>query len=163
MPAMPNTIIKHKGFMDFPLLVKTIRDWFIDEDYTFFETKHKYKKDQTGAEYEIEFKSRRNINEYVGYIFTIVLRAWAVRQVEIAKDGHKTKTYEGRVHIDIMPSYELDWQKRFGGNKFLQGLQDFYHKYIIYRDINDKWEDELLLKSVQLSRTIKETFGHEGT
>lgn len=159
---MPNTIVKHKGLMNFPKVIESVRSWLVDEGYTVDEAKHKVKKDPAGSEYEIEFAADRKINEYVKYYFKVVIRAWGVRTVEITKEGQKTKTFDGRVHVEVFPQYELDWQGRFGGSKFLQGLQDFYHKYIIYRDINDEWEDNLLLKSVQLIRSIREVFGHEG-
>jgi len=162
MPGMPNTIIKHKGLMNFPKVIETIREWLQNEDFTVDETKHKVKKDSAGSEYELEFSGDRKINEYVKYSFKVVIRAWGVKQVEITKEGQKTKTYDGRVHIDVIPSYELDWQKRFGGNKFIQSLQKFYETYIIYRDINDQWEDDLLLKSVELVRAVREVLGHEG-
>lgn len=159
---MPNTIVKHKGYMNYPKLLRTIHNWFTNEEYKFYETKHKYTGGGEGK-YEIEFKGERKINEYVKYHMMIVVRTWEVKQVEVVKEGHKTKTYYGRVHINIIPAYDLDWQGRFGGNRFLQELQKFYHTYIIYRDINDRWEDELMLKSVQFARVIKEEFGHEGS
>ncbi|MBI4016882.1 MAG: hypothetical protein HY363_04270 [Candidatus Aenigmarchaeota archaeon] len=158
---MPNTIVKHKGLMDFPKLIETARSWLVDEGYTVDEVKHKVKKDSAGSEYEIELAAERKINEYVKYYFKLTIRAWGVRSIEVTKEGKKTKTFDGRVHLEVSPQYELDWQGRFGGSKFLQGLQDFYHKYIIYRDINDQWEDDLLLKGMQLVRTLKEVFGHE--
>lgn len=159
---MPQTIIKHKGYMDFQKLNKTIYTWFTNEDYRSHEKKHKYKGGGE-AEYEIEFTGERKINEYVKFYLEVIIRAWEVKHVELTKEGQKIKTQYGRVHIIVKPSYDLDWQKRFKGNTFLQELQKFYHKYIIYKDINDKWEDALLFKSINLTRTIKEVFGHEGT
>lgn len=158
---LPNTIIRHKGTMDYPLVIKTIRTWYDDEDYIVDEPTHKAKKSSDGSEYEIDFITKRRINEYIQYYLNVQVKAWEVKEIEIIKDGKKTKTWTGRINIDIMPSYDLDWQKRFGNNKFLQALQQFFHKYIIYRDINDKWEDDLMFKVVQLARTIREVLGHD--
>ena len=161
MPALPQTLIKHKGYVQFPKLLKTISGWFSREGYKSHETKHKYKGGGE-AEYEVDFKGEKKINEYVRYKIDVSIRAWEVKQVELTQEGQKIKTQYGRIHVAVSPSYDLDWQGRFGGNKFLQELQNFFHKYIIYRDINDKWVDDLLFKSIHLARNIKEEFGHEG-
>ena len=71
------------------------------------------------------------------------------------------KMNQGRLAVEINPSYELDYNKRFGGNKFLQALQDFMHKYLIKKTISDVWEDELGMHQSDIVGAIKEVLGQE--
>ena len=106
-------------------------------------------------------KGDRKVNEYVKEIIEVAIRVWEMKDIEIIKDGQKIKTNEGKIAIEIGGNLSLDWQKRFKGNKFLQNLQDFFHKFIIRKDIGDQWEDNLLFKVMELTKLIQEKIGHE--
>jgi len=151
------TNIKHKGYIDMASMNRAIRGWFLSEYYRFIESKHKYK----AAEREIEMTASRKLNEYVKYKIDVRIRAWDLRDVEIIQNGQKIKTQEGKVSIDIVGTMELDWMKRFGGNRFLQALQDFYHKFIIKREIGIVWIDHLDKKIAALRTVIQQQLGFE--
>jgi len=51
---------------------------------------------------------------------------------------------------------EMDFQRRFPNSPFYRGLQDFYHKYIMRKDIENYWEDELYYHTLKLHQKIKE-------
>jgi len=74
----------------------------------------------------------------------------------LIKDGKKIKADSGRIAIDIDGELTLDYQGRFGGSKAMQTLQDFYHRYIIRQDIGDYWEDEIVIRMVNLGKLIRE-------
>lgn len=157
---LPLTYVKWRGLFNYSELLQAIKSWFKSYDYHFEEPTHKWKTGD-GYEAEIKFKGNRKVNEYVKYYLEVFLRTWDMKEVEVVKDGQKFKMYDGKVAIEISGKVEFDWQKRFGGNKFLQHLQDFFHKFIIRQDINEKWEDELLFKMMNLTKVIKEKLGHE--
>jgi hypothetical protein len=155
--SMPLMFLKHRGTFNLSELMKAIQEWFVDNGYKFHAPKYKMKADE--AEYEII--AERDITEYVR--FRILLHIWVreMREVELVQDGEKKKMNSGMINLDVGGEYELDYQKRFGGNKFFQWLQDFYHKYVIRQTISDVWEDDLFLKMVQLMGLIKNKLGIE--
>ena len=157
---IPTMNVKLKGIFNFAVVMQSIKDWFDDNSYKFEEPTHKWKTGD-GIEIDIKIKGDRKINEYVKENIELSVRTWDMKEIEIIKDGQKTKTNEGRIAIEIGGKLNLDWQKRFSGNKFLQNLQDFFHKFIIRKDIGDQWEDNLLFKIIELTKTIQEKIGHE--
>ncbi len=159
--GMPAMNVKFRGIFNFSEVMQSIKNWFKSYDYEFAEPTHKWKVPSEGVEAEIKMSGDRKMNEYVKYYINVSIRTWDMKDVEVIKDGQKTKLQEGKISIDIDGKLELDWQNRFSGNKFLQNLQDFYHKFIIKQDIGDRWEDDLLIKVMDLTKIIRTKIGHE--
>jgi len=151
----PTANIKSKGFFIWKDVLATIKDWLDSEYYDFLETKHKYKPDER----EVEIVGERKLNEYVKYKINIALLAQGLKDVEVIKEGKKITMQEGRIKIEVTGNMTLDWQKRFGGNAFLQAVQDFYHKYIIKQKIETEWLDHLLFKIFKLTKVLNEKLG----
>jgi len=165
MPTFPQpvTFIKHRGFFNYSELLQAIRKWYIDDDYDMLNIpmyKQKFPS-ATGVEHEFKMHGEKKVTEYVKFHMVIFVRVYDLRDVEIIRDGKKVKLQEGKVQVEVSPVLDLDWQKRFGGSKFLQALEEFYRKYIIKYTIVDYWEDVVLLKAAQLSKVIKESLGQE--
>lgn len=161
MPDEPSNMIRFRGIFSFSDVMKAIKKWLVDRDYEFNEPTHKWKVPAEGVEAEIKITGDRKLNEYVKYWITVGVKTWDMRDVEVVKDGQKMKLQEGKIAIEVGGKYDLDWQKRFGGSKFLQGLQDFMHKFILKQDIGQKWEDDLFFQMVDLTKVIREKLGHE--
>ena len=163
----PVTLVKHRGFFNYSQLLQAIRKWYIDDDYEVLNMpmyKQKFPS-PTGVEHEFKIHGEKNVTDYVKFHMDIFMRVYNMRDIEIIQDGKKIKLQDGQVQVEVMPKLELDWQKRFSGpppwKKFLQALDEFYRNYIIKYKIVDYWEDEVLLKSSQLARVIKEALGQE--
>ena len=161
MSVMPGTNVKFRGIFNYSEFMQSIKNWFKDYDYEFQEPTHKWKVPSEGVEAEIKMTGERKVNEYVKYHITVSIRIWDMKDVEVVKDGQKMKLQDGKVSVDVEGKLEFDWQNRFGGNKFLQHAQDFLHKFIIKQDIGDWWEDDLLIKTMDLTKTIRHKLGHE--
>jgi hypothetical protein len=154
---MPTLFLKHRGTFELAKLVRTIQQWFTDNNYKFHAPKYKYKANEA----ELELYGEREITEYAQ--FRILLHLWAreLTDVEVVQDGEKKKMQHAFVNLYMNGEIRFDYTKRFGGNKFFQWLQDFYHEYVIMRTITDVWEDDLLLKMNQLMAAIKDAFKME--
>ena len=154
--ATPQINIKHKGIFDLSDILQGIKSYFESDYFKVHYPKHKLKQPSGGWEHEMEIYGERKVNDYVLFKITLFIRLYDIKDIEIIKDGKKIKTNSGRITVDISGEITLDFEKRFGGSKFLQGLQDFYHKYIIKQDIGDVWEDDIMLKMVNLGKLIRE-------
>ncbi len=153
----PTIFIKHKGYFSFSKLMQDMKQWYDENYYEFHVNKHKHK----ATEEEIGCYGERKVNDYLRYKLEIDMRVWELKEVEIVQDGKTVKKNYGRVGIHFKPSYTLDYEERFGKSKFLQAVQDFYHKYIIKRKIEDYWEDELFMQAGDLIRVIKTALEYE--
>ena len=159
--SIPTSTIKYIGFVDERKLLTTIRAWLIDEGFEFKEPVYKNKVSADGLEVEIKIKGEKKVNSYVK--FWIALQIWIreIKEVPIVKDGVQQLAKEGKVWIETSGYLELDWQDRFGGSKFLQALQDIYHKVILMKTIETKWWDTLYYKIYKLNSVIRNTLGFE--
>ncbi|MDP3966516.1 MAG: hypothetical protein Q8Q04_03220 [archaeon] len=146
--------VKYAGFFNFGEIIAFIKKWLQNEYYVVLEQKHKYKPKSQ----EVEFIGFRKLNEYVKYAVEITIKSEETKEVELVKEGKKLNTQEGKLVITLNGSMDLDWQKRFKGQKFLTFLQDFYHKYIIKQKIEEEWMGPFEKKVMQLRDDVKETF-----
>ncbi len=154
---LPPQTIKYKGLFDFTQFIKTIRGWYGAGNFHLVEKKYKWKP----GELEVEMEGDTKYNEYFKYKIKVWIRSWDIKDVDVVKGGEKIKMQEGRLAIEVNGSYDLDYQNRFEGSKFLQGLRDFYHKYIIKQVIDDWYEDVALGKIFDLTGLIKEKLQFE--
>lgn len=161
--GMPVTTVKHRGFFDYETLMKAIRGWYSEEDFNRVDIPKYVQKypTPTGTEFEVEFHGEKKVTEYVRYHIDVYIRVFNMRDVEIVQEGEKLRMQDGQVHVEVRPALELDWQKRFEGNRFLQALHDFYRNYIIRYKISDYWEDMTLILATKLVTRVKQTLGQE--
>lgn len=161
--GLPTIYIKHRGFFDFSKALKTIGTFYREEDFHMvYFPKHKAKPPRaTGVEHEIEYEGKKRVTDYIMLHINVFFHVFDLRDVEIIRDGKKLKLQEGKVAVEIYPMLELDYQKRFDGNKFLQWLQDFYHNYIIKYKIGDYWEDMVFIKANEMAKQIQSALGQE--
>ena len=155
--SFPPILIKHKGYFVLSKLLQDIKKWLEDNHYEFHIPKHKHK----ASEEEVGVFGVRKINDYVMFKLAVEMRIWEFKEVEVVQDGKTVKKNYGRVALNFIPSYSLDYENRFGRSKFMKAVQDFYHKYIIKRKIEDYWEDELFAQAGGLIHVIKNDLEYE--
>ncbi|MBI4448824.1 hypothetical protein HY641_02235 [Candidatus Woesearchaeota archaeon] len=148
--------IRFHGVVDLNGFLKMMRDWLIDHKYLFFEREFKSKINPEGVKKEISWTAYLEATEYAKYTIDLTMIFLNCIDVEVVKNGQKIKLTSTRGLIEIACTCELDPFKRFGGNKWLQALQDWYHKYIIKREILFIHLDGLYYHTLKLQRAIKE-------
>ena len=154
---MPTIRIKHKGIFDINDILQGIKDFLEDDYFKFHFPQHKFKiPTPKGGEHKLKMYGERKVNEYVKYKINLYIRVFDYTEIEVIKEGKKVKMFNGRLYAEVSGDLILDFEKRFGGSAFLQGLQDFFHKYVIRRKIEDYWEDDIILKMVNLGKLIRE-------
>lgn len=158
---IPKMVIRYSGTFDVGKLLSSTRGWLLEQNYEFAEPAYKHKYGDQGQDIEIEWEADRKVNYYVKEYIRVVMIMNSIKDVEISTEGKKQKMQQGRILVEVEGKVHLDYQKRFEGNKFLQGLQDFLHKYILRKTIFIKWYDRLYTKIFNLVRFIREQLGSE--
>ena len=149
--------IKMNGIFDFKGLYHVMHDWFVDRGYYFEETLYKHKvPSPAGAEQTINWSGWKKVNEFVKYWIKLYIKVWDMKQLEVVKNGEKKILTKARLRIFFEGEIEFDYAKRFSGNKFLQSLQDIYLNYIIKKDLQNIYEDQLWYVIYKLHRVTKE-------
>lgn len=158
---LPISTIKYVGLIDERKLLTTIRAWLIDEGFEFKEPAYKNKVSPEGLEIEIKIEGEKKVTSYVKFFITLQMWIREIKEVPVVKDGVQQLAKEGKVWIESSGYLELDWQDRFGGSRFLQALQDIYHKIILKKTIEVKWWDALYYKIYKLNSVIRNALGFE--
>ena len=152
---------KYFGTFDLSALLSDTKKWLEDNNFSFGEPKYKHKIGDTGAEIEIEWDANMKINYYVKENVFVFMKFTDIKDVDVLQEGEKVTLQQGRALIEVKGRLDLDYQKRFAGNKFLQELQDILHKYILKKTIAVKWVDRLYKKVYNFNRFIRQKIGME--
>ena len=154
-------VIKYNGIFDFDNLYKEMTDWFIDYGYTLEEPSVKHKvPSEIGAEQEFELTGWKKITEYVKYwihIYTVVRN---MRDIEVVKDGVKKTMQKGELLIEFYAHVETDYPG-IVDSKFGEYLRDFWDNYLLKKDMDNVWTDQLWYIMYKLHTKVKETLGME--
>jgi hypothetical protein len=149
--------LKYVGILDLDGLFKTMYQWYNDYGYEFHEKTVKHKvPGPLGADQEIEWTGWRKINGYVKFWVDVYFHLWQLKDVEVIKEGKKVKLSRARMLIEFSGRVDLDYSNRFGGSRFLQALQDWYHKFVIKKEIDSIYTDQLYYRILKLYTVCKE-------
>jgi hypothetical protein len=150
-------IIKFHGIFDMQKFMRTLRTWIVNQGYEFHETGLKHKvPSPAGAEQEFAWWGWRKVNSYVKYHIDLYFHYWDLHDVEVVREGKKQKLQSAKLQLEITGRCELDWSNRFGGSRFLQNLMDFYNNYIVRKDIDTIFTDQLYYRLYKFQRLVKE-------
>jgi len=146
-------IFRWDGIFDFDGLYSFIQSWIANREYEFHEKSYKQKPeiDKIGEHIELKWYGERKVTEYVMNRIDMHMHAWNVEKVEL--DG-KILT-KARLWIQINSTLILDWQEKWGRNSFFRYLRDFFNEYIVKKDIDLKWGEDLRLETNKFLEDIK--------
>ena len=154
--------VSYTGIFDFDGLYRLMYQWFHGMGFYFEEGLYKHKvPTPAGAEQDIEWSGWRKITDYAKYWIRLYIKLYDMKEIIVIKDGQKKKLTKARMFIEFYPSVDLDYSERFKGNKFVLHLQDFYHKYIIKKNIQNIWEDSIWYYTLKLFTIVKEYLDFE--
>jgi len=149
--------IRYKGLFDFDGLYNAIVQWMKARRFWFHETKYKHKvPSPLGAEQEITFTGDKKVTDFYMHAITVDLHLWDMTEVEVVQKGIKKTLTNARLQIDIQGTLFLDWEKRWETSTFWVAVRDWWLKYIMRREIESIWYDEIYYRTYRLHKIIKD-------
>lgn len=133
------TLTRYYGTFNKSALINGIREYLEEEGYDVIEPVMKQKVGSDGIEIGIKMDAEKKETHYAKFNITVKLRISDMKDVEVVKDGKKVKMQHGRVEFRSEGEVEMDYNKRFEKNKFLEMLRQFYHNYILKQTIDEFW------------------------
>lgn len=153
--------LKFSGLFDFDGLYKVITDWFIEYGFYLEEPVYKHKvPTPAGAEQEIEWTGWKKINEYVRYWIDVYTHIYNLRDVEVVKEGVKKTLQRAEIIIEFDAHVETDYPGMIN-TKFGEYLRDFWDNYLLKKDMDVVWTDQLYYIMYKLHTAVKEFLGME--
>ncbi|MBW2996533.1 hypothetical protein KY332_04505 [Candidatus Woesearchaeota archaeon] len=155
--GLPALTIRYKGPFDFDGLYNLIVQWMKARKYWFHEKKYKHKVPlPTGAEQEITFIGDRDVTEFIKYEIKVDFHLWDMTEMEVEVKGVKKPITNARMQIILSGKVIVDPEARFGKSTFFINIRDFFLKYVLKKDIETVYGDELYYRVNKLHAAIKE-------
>ena len=149
-------VVQYRGIVDLNAFFAVTRNWIQGNRYEFHEHVVKSKLMHDGLRREYKWFAWRKINEYIKFDINIFMDIRNIQEVEVIKEGKKEKLAQCKITWEVQGICHFDPDKRFAGSKFLQLLQDFFHNYIIKKEIIFIWWDQLDYRIMKLQREVKD-------
>ena len=83
------------------------------------------------------------------------------KEVEVIKDGKKKKLTKARIMLEISGKLEIDYSKRWGGSKFMEGIEDYFLRHIWKKQWDNLYGDELYYTIFKVYTRARELLGME--
>ena len=167
--------IQYKGIFDMQDLYESIADFFSQKKFKFYEKQQRHRRPGPfGAEILYQFEANRAIEEYYKWFVYVTIETFDMHEIEVLmKDGSKKKMMKGRIWIQLYGQVDTDYHKVWERNYWLAVLKGFYNKYVIRKEYEGVWWDELQYKIVlrlraliterlKMSSEVNETRHHSG-
>jgi hypothetical protein len=160
--SAPVSNIRFKGVFDYYGLMEMIFAWMQNRGYIIYERVFKHKMGGGGWEYERELEGQRKVTDYIKYVITVGLHVWDAKEVEVVKDGKKIKMVKGRLEVKMSMGIELDYAGRWDSSESMEKIRNFFHNYVIKKDIAFRHLDPLYYSLLSLHTEVKRYLGMEG-
>ena len=151
--------VRYVGLTDFDALYAAVIDWCKSYGYIWQETTYKHKiPSPKGAEQEWTWELQKEVTDYIQYKIKMEAHAWDLNEIIVEKGGKKKILSSGRFEVIINGTLVWDWQKRWGKSKFTQKLGQLYDTYIIKKDLESLYGDQLYYRIWNLQALLKKFF-----
>ena len=96
-------------------------------------------KGEAGEKAEIDWVFIRKVDDYTMFEIKASFLITNMLPVIIKKGDKEIKTNEGNIFLRMKGTIRTDWQNRWGKNKFLAKLQEFYERYLYFGTLFKYW------------------------
>ncbi len=130
----------YSGLFSMPDLYRLIDSWFYEKGWDKWELRNYEIHTPTGKQIELELKPWIRYKHYYRHIIHIKFLAKNVKDVEIEKDGKKTKIQHGDIQIIFNAYLQTDYEGAWF-SKWLFFVNILFDKYIFkhYFDRHKGW------------------------
>ena len=146
----PTVYVQYKGIFDMQDLYESVADFFRHKKFKLYEVQQRHRRPSPfGAEILYQFRAERKVTEYYKWIVNISIETFDLHDIDVVlKNGSKKKMQKGRLWISLNGLVDMDYERLWEKSAFLAQLRGFYNKYIMKKEIEGVWWDELYYKVV---------------
>lgn len=136
--------IKYTGLFSFSNLYQFCYDWLTEEfGLDVAETKYSEKIKGDSKDIEIDWKCFDKVTDYFAFEVKVSFMILGLKEVEVVRDGNKTKTNKGMIELKCKGSLVRDYDGKFETTPFKKFMRSVYEKWIITSRI-DQFEEKLI-------------------
>jgi len=155
LDKISETKVKHDGIFDFKEVYRFLYTMFVDYEYSVEEITYGEKASPAkGKEIEFFWIAKRKISDYFRFRIKVEFRILGMNDVEVTKDGVKSKANKGSLEVKFICYLEKDYEHRWESTAFLKFLRGLYDNYIIKGRI-EAYEDKVFEEMNDFANQIK--------
>ena len=137
------TKVKHDGIFDFKEVYRFLYTLASDLEYEIEERTYSEKNTVKGKEIEVHWIVKRKISDYFRFRIKVDWLILGMSEVEVTREGIKTKMNKGSLEINFTSFLEKDYENRWEASALMKFLRGLYDNYIIRGRILG-YEDKIL-------------------
>ena len=155
--------VKWVGVSNWRALYKFCYDWLMDETGLNWLQEEKYEETLKGNQKDIDVKwvGPKKLTDYFRIWIEVKFEVRNLEEVEINKDGKKTKANNGRFKIIVDGYLERDYQGKFERSAFEKFLRSVYERWVIPSRI-DQFEGKIFMECDEFLNQAKAFMTIEG-
>ena len=146
--------VKHDGIFDFKEVYRFLYTLASDLEYEIEERTYSEKNTPKGKEVEIHWIVKRKVSDYFRFRMKVDWLILGMTDVEVVKEGVKTKVNKGSLEINFTCYLEKDYENRWEASALIKFLRGLYDNYIIRGRISD-YEDKILEEMSEMTEQLK--------
>jgi len=149
--VLDNIKISQESIFGMGELYKSLFRWFEIYEYDFYEKAYQVANTPNGKNLKIYWVAEKKMDAYVMYVIELSILILGMTDVEIEKNGLKTKTNKGIIEFRVSGYLRKDYNDKW---KSILPLRYMYDKIIARHRLN-RYETEFFLESKKLTDEIK--------
>jgi hypothetical protein len=122
--------ISYEGLFSAKELYRIVDKWFFDKGYDKSEKKNFEHVYPAGKQMELELWPWRKFTDYARVIMKVHFLMTNVKEVEIEKDGLKTKVNQGKVILTINAYIETDYEQKWEYKPMFVFIRTMFDKFV---------------------------------
>ncbi|MEK6904194.1 MAG: hypothetical protein AABW87_01225 [Nanoarchaeota archaeon] len=154
--------VKTVTVLDFEDFYKKLWRWFNYNNYGLTETEYRdIDVAGGGKQLEIRWEASKEVDSYASYVITADFLILNMKDVEIERNGIKTKLNKATYELRLTAYVEKDPGNKFSG-PFMSRVRHIYDKYIIRTRMED-YREKLREEADAFIGEVKSFFGLHGS
>jgi hypothetical protein len=146
--------LNYSGIFNLNELYKMIDGWLYEKGYDKYEKKNEEQVLETGRKIEIELRPWKKTTDYAKNEIRLRIFVDNMTDVEIERDGRKTKMHKGDIQMIFDAFLETDYEHRWENKPVYYFFRTLVDKYI-FRIYTGKFIGNLVADTRDLHQRIK--------
>jgi len=153
--------IKQSGIFNFKEFYSYLYDYLNEDGYDVSEKSYSEQISGDSKKIEIKWEASRSVSDYFKFQIKIDWLITGMKEVDVEKEGKKTKMNSGSVELKFSGVMIKDYESRWENKPIYKFLRGVYDRYIIKSRI-DEYEIKLFGEVNNIIKTCKSFLSIEG-
>jgi len=146
--------LAYEGLFDVTQLYTMVQEWFREKGYDKKERKNIETITPSGKFIELELEPWKKITDYAKFVIKIRMIMTDIKEVEVEREGVKTKLNQGKIQMVFDAFLETDYEHRWEQKPTFFFIRTLFDKFV-FKPYVERFKARLIAETNQLYNNIK--------